>query len=68
MLTAKSIRDKCNKDILELQNNCNHPSSKWMNEEFAPAHGTGCTVKVCDICEKVLERKGGFNYNVITNN
>jgi len=63
MITAKAIRDKAQQDLQELQRLCIHPNSTWMNEEFAPAHGTGCTVKVCDICEKVLERNSDYNHN-----
>ena len=56
-LTAKKIRDKCREDIKKLQKICNHPGSTWMGEEWAPGHGTGRQVKVCDVCEKVLEAR-----------
>ncbi len=54
-MTTKELRKKCKEDIKELQEICQHPNSAWMNEEFAPAHGTGRIVKVCGICEKILD-------------
>ena len=58
MITAKSIREKADKDLAELRQTCKHDKiSKWMGEEWAPAHSTGFTVQVCEICEKILHRR-----------
>ena len=60
MLTAKDIRKKCDEEIKKLQEICNHPKYTWCEEAWAPAHFTGRRLKICDVCEKVLERKGGM--------
>jgi len=66
MITAKSIRDKADEDIVELQNNCNHPSSTWCEDwTMGIGHSSG-QVKLCDICEKVLERNLYKIPNIIT--
>ncbi len=66
MLTAKSIRDKCNKDILELQKICNHPNSTWCEDwTMGIGHSSG-QVKLCDICEKILESNLYRVPNIIT--
>ena len=57
MISAKEIRKKCDEDIKELQEICNHPSSTWCEEYWAIAHSTGRQIRVCDICEKSLETK-----------
>jgi hypothetical protein len=57
MITAKEIRDKCAQDIKALQEVCQHPTSQWMGQEWAPGHSTGRTVLVCLTCEKTLETK-----------
>ena len=56
MITAKEIRDKCKKDIEKLQKICNHPNSVWCEDWSAGiGHSFGRKVRVCDICEKILE-------------
>lgn len=55
MLTAKEIRNKCENDIKELQKICEHPTSTWCIESYAPGHLTGRSLKICDVCEKTLE-------------
>jgi hypothetical protein len=54
MITAKSIREKCEADILKLQDTCNHPSSTDCEESWAVGHMTGRVLKICDVCEKKL--------------
>ena len=57
MITANELRKKFEKDLKELQNICNHPKSTWAEQWWAVAHSTGNMVRVCDICEKELEKK-----------
>jgi len=56
-LTAKYLREKFEKDLKELQDNCEHPSSTWMINGMIPGHYFG-EVLVCDLCEKVLGNRG----------
>ena len=55
MWSAKGLREEFDKDMQWLQDNCKHEKSEWMGEEWAPGHGTGRVVKVCDCCEKIVE-------------
>ena len=55
-MTAKELRNKFDKDLEELQNNCKHEKSDWMPYSWAPGH-FGNMVLVCEVCEKILERK-----------
>ena len=53
MKTAQELKDKFDKDLEELQNNCKHEDvTDWLIEEWAPAHSTGYVVKQCRICWK----------------
>jgi len=56
MRTAREIRDKCDKDIADLQETCLHITSTWMDWSIGPGHNYG-EVKVCGICEKILARR-----------
>jgi len=58
MITAKEIRKKCEADIKELQKICQHPRSTWAEECWAVGHFTGRRIKICDVCEKVLDSHG----------
>lgn len=53
-MTAKELREQFNKDIQNLQDNCVHEKSTWMDYMWAPGH-FGLPVRVCDYCEKILE-------------
>ena len=57
-MTAKQIREKCEEDIKALQEICSHPSSRWAKECWAIGHFTGKSLKICEVCEKVLEEQG----------
>ena len=58
-MTTKEIREKYqalqDKEIAELQSKCPHIESKWCEEQWAPGHSTGRQLKICDVCEKILE-------------
>lgn len=61
MKTAKQLRDKFEKDLEELRKKCKHSKkSDWMEQHWAPGHSTGSVVKICEICEEVVESKPGF--------
>jgi len=58
MKTYKELEEKFDKDIEKLQKNCKHKDiSKWIDQWWAIGHSTGWQVKVCNICNKVVERK-----------
>ena len=55
----KQMRERHRKEIELLQNGCKHTNfSDWMEEQWAPAHSAGSLVRLCNFCEKVVERKG----------
>jgi len=51
---AKSLREDLARRLSDLQESCKHEGSEWMPFEWAPGHLSG-EVRVCTICEKVLE-------------
>ena len=57
----KEIRKRHTEEIKKFQDNCKHRSiSDWMDQQWAPAHSTGHSVKLCNICEKIMEHKSTF--------
>lgn len=68
MQTAKELEEKYQNDLKELKKNCKHEdSSGWMPEYWAPGHGTGREVRICNICWEVVESKDQYNYEIIIN-
>lgn len=64
MSEAEKIREKyialMNKELANLQANCKHEQpTEWMDEWWAPGHGSGMVVKQCARCGKEIERSGG---------
>ena len=60
-MTAKDLYEKYQADMAELQSKCIHENvSDWLDEYWAPGHGTGSKVKVCEICGKTVDRTPGF--------
>jgi len=53
---AKELRDKFEKDLKELQDNCPHTESTWMPYMWAPGH-FGPKVRSCNECDKILEQE-----------
>ena len=52
-ITAKSLREKYEKELKDLQESCSHDDlSVWMDHMWAPVHYSGYQVKMCNICEK----------------
>jgi len=55
-MNAKELRKEFESNLKYMQEICQHPESEWMASEWGPGHISG-SVKVCNFCEKVLERK-----------
>ncbi len=56
--TAEEMRKRHQQELNRLKEECKHPEiSDWMEEWWAPAHGTGFQVKTCKACEKVIARR-----------
>ena len=61
MITQKSLYEKYEMDLKELQLNCTHKDvSDWMMEYWAPAHSTGFEVRICNVCGTICERKSQY--------
>ena len=61
MKTAEQLRDKFKLDLEKLQAKCKHSKvTKWITQYWAPAHSTGKQVRVCEICEKIVDIKDGY--------
>ena len=54
--TIMQMRDRHEKEINLLQNNCPHPVSRWRQNMWAPAHYDG-EVRVCQQCGKIMETR-----------
>jgi len=54
-VTAKIIRAECDFKIKKLREQCKHSTSTICEEQWAPGHSTGKKIKICNVCEKVLE-------------
>ena len=56
---TEKLRAKHKKEIETLQATCKHKKlSGNMEEQWAPAHGTGRWVKVCYNCGKIVKIRG----------
>lgn len=52
-MNAQELREIYDRDLKELQYNCKHEKSEWMQYSWAPGH-MGAMVLVCECCEKTL--------------
>ena len=62
------MRQRHKREIEALQQKCRHKKlSGWMEQWWAPGHGTGKVVKVCEFCGKVVKEKGRlkFEYKLV---
>lgn len=58
MENIKQMRKRHETEKESLQENCPHAKlSKWVDEYWAPAHGTGFQVKVCNDCGKFVQKQ-----------
>lgn len=53
-MTAEDLRKQYEYKLKELQESCSHDKTTEMMSSWAPGHYGGM-VKVCDVCEKVIE-------------
>ena len=53
------MRQRHKREIEALQQKCRHKKlAGWMEQWWAPGHGTGRMVKVCEFCGKVIRERG----------
>lgn len=52
------MRKRHEREVESLQENCPHTKlSKWVDEYWAIAHGTGFQIKVCTACGEVVRKQ-----------
>ncbi len=56
MKSHKQLVKEFEKKVNELQSKCKHKKSGWMISEWAPGHIDDFFVKVCNFCNKTLEK------------
>ena len=54
--TYKQLKTEFERKVKELQDKCLHKQTKWCEEWWAIAHSTGNEVKICVICNKILDK------------
>jgi hypothetical protein len=57
MSEAKTLKERYETDLKELQAHCEHAQTHWAIEAWAPAHFTGQEIEVCDNCWKQLTKR-----------
>ena len=59
MASYKSLKGAFDLAVEELRQSCPHNiMSEWMDEWWGIGHSTGNVVRICEFCEKVVEKKG----------
>jgi len=57
------MKERHAKEIEKLQAECPHKrATKWIEEHWAPGHGTGRLVKMCHQCGIVVKSKNMLEY------
>ena len=52
------LKSKFDLDVAELQNNCKHEKlSDWIEHWWAVGHSSGCEVRFCENCNKMIENR-----------
>ncbi len=53
------LRENHEQEIVALRRTCDHKKygATWCEEWWAPGHGTGSSVKVCDNCGQEMDRR-----------
>ena len=63
----QELKEEFDIKVALLQEYCKHENqTDWMEEQWAPGHGTGSLVKMCQVCYKIIDRKSQFPL-VLTN-
>lgn len=58
MNAAERLRQEYQQKLKQLQETCPHEEkTDWLEEWWAPGHGTGRRVRACANCNKILEAK-----------
>jgi hypothetical protein len=58
MSKAKELRDKFDKELKDLQDNCPHTETEEMPYMWAPGHYADNNVIVCKECDKIVGQGG----------
>ncbi len=60
-MAYKDLKKEFDNKVVKLRAICKHEKiSDWIREEWAFAHSTGYKVKICEICEQIVERSVRF--------
>ena len=57
MSTYQELENEFKEKVKILQENCNHPFTEWMKQNWAPGHSTGFDVKVCEMCRAQIDKR-----------
>ena len=57
MRTYDDLKEEFEAKVEKLQERCKHPKTEWMEQWWAYGHFTGKQVKVCLVCNKILDKK-----------
>lgn len=57
MKSYKTLKKEFEKQIKELQKNCKHKNCTWMEYYLAFGHSSGYEVKICNFCNKEVDRR-----------
>ncbi len=56
MTTYKQLQKEFDKAVKQLQKECPHNKSTWMEKWWAIGHSAGYSVRICNKCKKELEQ------------
>lgn len=58
MNAAQRLYEQYQQDLKRLQDTCPHERmTDWLDEMWAPAHGTGRQVRTCVVCDLVIQAR-----------
>ena len=63
-----ALRREYDAKVKKLQRTCSHKrKSEWMEQQWAIGHSTGYIVRICENCNKILD-KAKREINFVLNN